>query len=128
MEQVKLKLSALWIVLMLTYQQGDVMRLYAGDYKAGDTLGGLEITQAMWLGMNILLAIPIIMVFLSLTLKYKANRWANILLAGFFFVFNLIGLPTYPSAYDQFLIILGLVFNILTVWYAWKWTIQETQP
>jgi hypothetical protein len=37
------------------------------------------------------------------------------------FGFNLIGLPTYPSAYDKFLIIVGLVFNVLTVWYAWKW-------
>jgi len=34
---------------------------------------------------------------------------------------NLIGLPSYPGAYDKFLIIVGLVFNVLTVWYAWKW-------
>ena len=26
-----------------------------------------------------------------------------------------------PSAYDKFLIIVGLLFNALTVWYAWKW-------
>jgi len=39
----------------------------------------------------------------------------------FFFGFNLIGLPTYPSAYDKFLIVVGLGFNVLTVWYAWKW-------
>jgi hypothetical protein len=30
-------------------------------------------------------------------------------------------LPIYPSAYDKFLIIVGLVLNALTVWYAWKW-------
>jgi hypothetical protein len=30
-------------------------------------------------------------------------------------------LPTYPSAYDKFLIVVGLAFNLLTVWYAWKW-------
>jgi len=39
----------------------------------------------------------------------------------FFFVFNLIGLPTYPSAYDKFLIVVGLAFNVLAVWYAWRW-------
>jgi len=38
-----------------------------------------------------------------------------------FFLFNLIGLPTYPSLYDKFLIVAGLVFNVLTVWYAWGW-------
>jgi hypothetical protein len=30
-------------------------------------------------------------------------------------------LPTYPSAYDKFLIVVGLVFNSLTVWTAWNW-------
>jgi hypothetical protein len=37
------------------------------------------------------------------------------------FGFNLIGLPTYPSAYDKYLIVVGLAFNVLTVWFAWKW-------
>jgi hypothetical protein len=49
------------------------------------------------------------------------NRWVNIIAAIFFFVFNLIGLPKYPSAYDKFLIIVGLVFNVLTVYIAWRW-------
>lgn len=35
--------------------------------------------------------------------------------------FNLISLPTYPSAYDKFLIAVGLVFNTLTIWTAWNW-------
>jgi hypothetical protein len=85
----------------------------------------MQITQGMYLGLAILLVIPAVMVFLSLTLPYKASRWANIILAIFFFGFNLIGLPTYPSAYDQFLIIVGLVFNVLMIWYAWKWPKQE---
>lgn len=31
------------------------------------------------------------------------------------------GLPTYPSLYDKFLIAVGLVFNAISVWYAWNW-------
>ena len=73
------------------------------------------------MGVAILLVIPIVMVFQSLTLKYKVNRWANIIVLIFYFGFNLIGLPTYPSAYDKFLIIVGLVFNVMTVWFVWKW-------
>jgi hypothetical protein len=125
-EDVKIKLSALWVALMLTYQQGDVMRLYSGDFTAGDNIEGVQITQTMWLGMAIFMVIPVFMIILSLTLKYSVNRWANIIVALFFFVINLIGLPTYPSAYDQFLIIVGLGFNALTVWYAWKWQKRET--
>ena len=76
----------------------------------------------MWLGIAILMLIPIVMVLLSLLLPYPLNRWVNIIAASFFFLFNLIGLPTYPSAYDKFLIVTGLVFNVLTVWYAWNWS------
>jgi hypothetical protein len=65
------------------------------------------------------------MLFLSLTLKYAVNRWANIIVGIFFVVINLIGLSEYPWGYDKFLIIVGLVFNVLIVWYAWKWPNQE---
>ncbi len=81
----------------------------------------MQVSQGMYLGMAALFVIPIAMVFLSLTLNLPVNRWANIIVAIVFFVVNLIGLPTYPSAYDKFLIIVGLAFNGLTVWYAWKW-------
>ncbi len=120
MADVRIILSALWVALMLTYLLGDVLRIFSGDFKAGE-IGGIQITQIMWFGIAILMMIPIVMVFLSLTLKYPAIRWATIIVAIFFFLFNLVGLPTYPSAYDKFLIIVGLVFNVLTVWYAWKW-------
>jgi hypothetical protein len=120
MSEIRIKLSALWGSLMLTYLLGDVLRIFSGDFQAGE-ISGMEISGIMYLGMAILMVIPILMVFSSLTLPKKVNRWVNIILAIFFFVFNLIGLPTYPSLYDQFLILVGLVFNALTVWYAWKW-------
>ena len=120
MEDVQIILSALWIVLMLTYLLGDVLRIFSGDFKAGE-IGGMKITQGMWLGIAILMVIPIVMIVLSLTLPHSVNRWVNIIVAAFFFIFNLVGLPTYPSAYDKFLIVVGLVFNVLTVWLAWKW-------
>ena len=120
MEDVQIILSALWIALMLTYLWGDVLRIYAGDFKAGEILG-MQLTQIQWLGIAILMAIPIIMVILTLILPYPVNRWTNIIVAIFFFVFNIIGLPTYPSYFDKFLIIVGLGFNVMTVWYAWNW-------
>jgi hypothetical protein len=117
-------LSGTWVSLMLTYLLGDVLRIFSGDFEAGE-IGGMEVSQGLYLGLAALLVIPIVMVFLSLTLPQKANRWANIIVPVIFFVFNLIGLPTYPSAYDQFLIIVGLVFNVLTIRYAWQWRPQE---
>ncbi len=120
MGEVAIKLSGLWVAVMLTYLLGDVLRIYSGDLTVGQ-IGGRQMTQGMWLGIAILMVIPIVMVVLSLTLQQPANRWVNIIVAVFFFLFNLIGLPTYPSAYDKFLILVGLVFNVLTVWLAWGW-------
>ncbi len=120
MEDIKITLSAIWVALMLTYLLGDVLRIFSGDFKAG-TIEGMQVSQGMYLGMAILFVIPIFMIFLSLVLNNPVNRWANIIVAVIFFIFNLIGLPTYPSAYDKFLIAVSLVFNVLTVWVAWRW-------
>jgi putative exporter of polyketide antibiotics len=105
---------------MLTYLLGDVLRIFSGDFVAGE-IGGMQGTQAIWFAAAILMLIPIVMVVLALTLKFPAIRWVSIVAAIILFVFNLIGLPTYTSAYDKFLIIVGLGFNVVTVWYAWKW-------
>ena len=120
MDATRITLAGLWVALMLTYLLGDVLRIFSGDFKAGE-IGGVHVTQIMWLGIALLMVMPIVMVLISLTLNYPVNRWLNIIAAVLFFVFNLIGLPTYPSLYDKFLIVVGLVFNILTVGYAWNW-------
>jgi hypothetical protein len=120
MEDVRIILSALWVALMLTYLLGDVLRIFAGDFKAGE-IEGKKMTQTMLLGISVLMLVPIVMLFLSLTLTNPAIRWANIIVSILLFGFNLFGLPTYPGAYDKFLIIVGLVFNVLTIWYAWNW-------
>lgn len=117
---MRIILSASWVALMLTYLLGDVLRIYAGDFKAGE-IAGRKISQNLLLGIAILMAVPTIMIFMSLTLNYPEDRWTNILAAMIFFGFNLIGLPTYRSNYDRFLIIVGIAFNIVTIWYALQW-------
>ena len=120
MEDVQIILSGLWVALMLTYLLGDVLRIFAGDFKAGE-IEGKKITQRKLMGMAILMLIPIVMLFLSLILTYPLIRWLNIIIAISLFVFNLVGLRGYPGVYDKFLIIIGLGFNVLTIYYAWTW-------
>ena len=120
MEDVKLILSALWVATMLTYLLGDVLRIFSGDFVAGE-ISGMKATQQMWMLAAILMLIPIVMVIMSILSPYPINRWANIIAAILQFGVNIIGVPGYPGAYDKFLIIVSLVFNVLTVWYAWKW-------
>ena len=120
MEDVRIILTGIWVSLMLTYLLGDVLRIFAGDFKAGE-IEGKKMTQKMLMVMALLMLIPIVMIILTLIMSYPTIRWVSIAAAGFLFVFNIAGLPTYPGHYDKFLIAVGLVFNVLTVWYAWMW-------
>lgn len=120
MPYITVKLAALWVMLMLTYLLGDVLRIFSGDFKPGE-IGGVQVSQTVWLGIAAFMLIPILMIYLSLTLGEPVNRWANIIVAVGLFIFNLVGLPTYPGAYDKFLIVVGLGINLLTIWHAWQW-------
>jgi len=121
MEYIQIKLAALWTCLMLTYLLGDVLRIFSGDFKPGEIMGQ-RLSQGMWLGVAVVMLIPILMVFLSVFFGAPSLRWAHIIVAVFFFLFNSVGLPTYPGLYDKFLIAVGLGFNVATVWVAWGWS------
>jgi uncharacterized membrane protein len=110
----------MWIAVMLTYLWGDVLRIFAGHATPGE-IGGAKVTQAMGLGLAALMLIPILMVVLSLVLPHNVNRWANIIVAAFWFIFNLAGLRGYPGHYDKFLLAVSMLFNLVTIWFAWKW-------
>ncbi len=120
MQNIKVTLSILWIAVMLTYLLGDVLRIFTGDATPGE-IEGIKFTQAMSFGIAALMVTPILMVVLSQMLPHDINRWANIIVAGFWILFNLVGLPTYPGHYDKFLLVVSMIFNGITIWYAWKW-------
>jgi len=119
MDDVKIILSFIWVALMLCYLLGDVMRIFAGDFEPGK-LEGKPMSHKVYLGLSIMMVIPILMVVMTLILDYPMNSWVNIIVAIFFFGFNLIGMKG-MKIYDKFLIIVSLGFNVLTVWYAFTW-------
>ena len=49
----RIKLSALWVALMLTYLLGDVMRIFSGDFVPGEMVGA-QTSQGLYLGMAVL--------------------------------------------------------------------------
>jgi len=123
MEEVRIKLSALWVALMLTYLLGDVLRIFSGDFEAAKTGGMMKISPGFYLGMAVLFVLPIVMGFLSLTLPYPVNRWANIILGIVFIVLSPIGVIGIPTAYLPSIIIIAIVEVValaLIIWYAWK--------
>lgn len=125
---VKVKLSALWTAVMFCYVYGDYFGLYRPGQLQSMLAGKMEplgpTTQGVLLGTSLMLAIPGVMVFLSLALKPVVNRWTNIALGT---LYTLIMLATMPGAW-AFYIFFGIVEVVLTalvVWYAWHWPRQN---
>ena len=125
MEDVQITISALWVAVMLSSLMGDVLRFYEPGIIKQIIAGEVEGMQQTHRGLLVsatFMAIPIVMVVLSMTLNYNANRWANIIFSIFFFGFTLIWLLVKPPpAYKILLGRVGLVCNALIVWYAYMW-------
>jgi hypothetical protein len=90
----------------------------------GGTLD-IPLTEEMLALMAVMMMVPIFMVFLSLELPYKTNRWANIIVAIFFIVIDGIGFIIPRPLYENILGVGYIVFCALIVWYAWKWPKPE---
>ena len=120
MDATRVILAGLWVSVMLTYLLGDVLRIFAGDFTAGE-IDGQQASQWMWLAAAIVMLIPIVMIVLTLTVALPAIRWVNIGAAVFLVLFNIVGLP-YPGVYDNVLIGVSFLFNAVTMRYAWNWT------
>lgn len=123
---VKVKLSVLWICLMFFYLYNDVLSFYRKDIIEGVMSGGfgsIQVTPDFLLMGAILMAIPIFMVFLSLALPARPNRWTNIIV-GLFHVVVLLATALVPGEtwahYALYMVFEG-VFILLIIWHAWKW-------
>ncbi len=124
---VKLKISALWVAVMFIYVYADIKSLFIPGFidliRAGEVLGGIKITQELWLAAAILMTIPSVMIFLSLILKPNVNRWANIILGVVYTVVNIANLLSIeePWAFTIFYNLVEPILTLLIAWYAWKW-------
>ena len=120
----KVLLSTLWLFAMLTYTYGDVVTLMDPVKH-----GSIELTEGFLLFGSILMMIPISMVLLSRILKYRANRWANIIAGTFMTAFLTVTLfVAVPTMYYAFFSAIEIACTLFIVGYAWKWRNSEGQP
>jgi len=125
---IKMKLSALWVAMMLLYIYADILSLFRpGIIKEmiDGLMGPFPVTQGSLLSASILMMIPAAMVFLSLTLSPKVNRWANIILGVLYTLVNISNLIGVTWAFYIFFGVAEIALSLLIVWYAWKWTNSE---
>ncbi len=121
---VKLKLAALWATTMFCYIYGDYFGLFVKGVVAemnSGIMGPLgAASPAVLVGVALMMAVPSLMIFLSLILPPRLDRWLNILLG---ILYSLIMLVTLPGS-ALFYAVLGVIEIGLTatiVWQAWAW-------
>jgi hypothetical protein len=118
----KVKLSALWLFVMLTYTYGDVVTLMDPVKH-----GSVQLTEGFLLGGSIFMMIPITMVLLSRILKYRAIRWTSIVGGTIMTVSLTMTLfVAVPTIYYVFFTVIEITSTAIIVWIAWKWTNPES--
>src|SRR4030065_2949061 len=122
MIDTKVLLSTLWVVLMINMAYADILGLFIPgvleEVAKTSVNTGTPIPQLM-LGGAIMLEIPIAMILLSRVLKYKVNRWVNIIASVITIAYVVGGGSLYP--HYIFIATIEVVCMLLIVWLAWKW-------
>lgn len=127
---MKTRLSILWVFLLFNMVFADIFSfMYPGALEQIITgTNGVQVTPAFLLIAAIVNEIPIAMVFLSRLLKYRANRWINIV-GGVITILYVIGGGSTTLHYI-FFATMEIICALFIVWYAWKWIDPDgqTQP
>lgn len=125
---VKLKLAALWASFMFLYIYVDYFHLYMPG-SVEDILAGkmfvFDITQVSLLIGLVSVTIPALMIFLSVALSAKVNRWVNIIIAAVYVPYTLVNLVGEAWIHMVFGAVVEVVLLLIVIWYAWKWPKQK---
>ncbi len=124
MEDWKIKISVLWLFSAVAFLAHQILALLEPGVIAGIMAGeveGMKIGSELILLFAILFLVPLIMAFLSLTLKDSINRWANIIVGAVFAALFIAVIATVAKLSGEILMTLSTVVALaLIVWYAWK--------
>jgi hypothetical protein len=121
---VKLKLAALWTSFMFLYVYVDVFGFYTPGIIEGILVGEVftfQITPTFILVALVSVTIPGLMIFLSLALPARVNRWTNIVVAILYIPFTLFNLVGESWVHMYYGATVEVVLLALVLWYAWKW-------
>jgi hypothetical protein len=126
LEEWKIKISVLWLLaavaflahqMLVLMEPGIIAQLMAGEAE------GQKIGPELILFFAVLMLVPLVMAFLSLTLKDSINRLANIIVGAVFAALWFVGVVDAAlSAYwgEALMTFSAVVASALIVRYAWK--------
>jgi hypothetical protein len=129
---VQAKLAAAWTSFMFLYVYVDIFYLYMPG-TIDDILVGVvwefDVSQVFVTGALTLMAVPILMVLLSMTLPARANRLMNLVVASVYVVVSAFNALCESWTY-YFTLAIGLEVIVLALIlrYAWTWPRRTTSP
>ena len=121
----KFTISVLWLIwtvaFLVTLLTG-LLEPGALEVVNGGELYGVRITPGLILATTIMMLEPLVMAFLSLTLKDSISRWANVVVGSFYTALSLFDWLSAPMqfAYGIILFIFKIAASVLIVYYAWR--------
>jgi len=129
--ETRLALSLLWASLMGLYIYNDHFSLYIPGTIANMTAGKLgplgQVSDAMMVGVSLMLAVPALMIFLSFALPRSVSRWLNV---GLGIVYTAMQAMTFFGAppFYQVVVVLEILVTLTIVAYALRWPGETRAP
>jgi hypothetical protein len=126
---LKVRLAVLWIFLAVAMSASMILALmgpgFIEEVMSGE-MEGMKISAGLMTFFSLFWLIPLMMAFLSVTLKDGANRKTNLILGLLFVVLYIIHLISHlvqgNLPVDHLVMcVFTIVVPALIVWYSWKW-------
>ncbi len=123
----KVRISVLWlfsevafigIMLLTLLKPGMVEQIISGN------LQGVAIGQELLAGYAFIVLFPLVMAFVSVTVRDSVNRGANVVMGTVGVILSLFGLSeqfTNPYAYAVLIWVAKIIVDASIIWYAYKW-------
>ncbi len=121
-------LSTLWIFVILNMFARDIHELGRPgmlEQVMSGVVDGVTITEELMLLGGIMFEIFLVMVVLSQVLKYRINRWVNMIM-GLIAIAIVMMTNLSPDLDNLFFMIIEIITLVAIIGIAWRWKIETS--
>jgi hypothetical protein len=122
--RTKITLASIWTSFMIFYLYADVLSFYKPgvlNHIIEGFMGPLQANQSNLLMASLLMAIPALMIPLSIVLKDRVSRVANIVISTLYIFVNIGNLVGETWIYYIAYGVIEIILNITMIFIAFRW-------